>query len=267
MGDLVYRLLLFLNRSKEDTINYTIATTMISNLKDIPSMNINKLADICYTSPAAISRFCRKLGYTNLAEFKKNISGSLLSFKSGFLKPKGLHDYTNREDILESMQLDIVHEINTVKSNMNLIQVDNLVNLIYQKNRVVFFGTQFSQLMCQDFQLSLATTGKITDVAIDVLDQETLADSLTKDCLAILISPTGRFKYYHENLWSKIENSNATVFVITENTGNEYKKRANYILYYGSCKEDYKFCSGTKYSLTFLLEYVFTRYCHLHWRN
>lgn len=267
MGDLVYRLLLFLNSSKEDTINYTIATTMISNLKEIPNMNINKLADICYTSPAAISRFCRKLGYSNLAEFKKNISRSLNSFKLGFLKPKGLQCYTSREDILESMTNDVKSEIENVVSNMDLIQVDTLINLIHQKNRVVFFGTQFSQLISQDFQMSLATTGKISEVASDVLDQETLADSLNKDCLAILISPTGRFKIYHERLWNKIKNSEATVFIITENTGNDYKDRADHFLYYGSCNENYKFCSATKYSLTFLLEYVFTRYCHVYYKN
>lgn len=267
MGDLVYRLLLFLNNSKEDTINYTIATTMISNLKDIPDMNINKLADICYTSPAAISRFCRKLGYSNLAEFKKNLSGSLLSFKNGFLKPKGLKSYTSREDILTSMTMDVKNEIDTVVKNMDLIQVDNLISLIFQKQRVVFFGTQFSQLISQDFQMSLATTGKFSEVATDVLDQERLADSLTKDCLAVLVSPTGRFIYYHERLWNKIKESNATVFVITENTGNLYKDRADHILYYGSCNEDYKYCSATKYSLTFLLEYIFTRYCHMYWTN
>ena len=267
MGDLVYRLLLFLNKSKDDTIDHTIATTMISNLKDIPTMNINKLADICYTSPAAISRFCRKLGYSNLAEFKNNISGSLNNFKTGFLKPTGLEDFSSREDILESMTRDVKNEINIVVKNMDLIQVDNLINLIHQKNRIVFFGTQFSELISQDFQLSLATTGKIAEVAPDVMDQETLADSLNKDCLAILISPTGRFKKYHPHLWEKIADSEATVFVITENTGNDYKSRANHILYYGSCNEDYKYCTATKYSLTFLLEYVFTRYCHVYHRN
>lgn len=267
MGDLVYRLLLFLNKSKEDTIDHTIATTMISHLKDIPNMNINKLADICYTSPAAISRFCRKLGYSNLAEFKRNLSGSLNSFKSGFLKPKGLKSYSSREEILESMTYDVKNEIDIVLKNMDLIEVDNLVDLIYQKNRVVFFGTQFSQLISQDFQMSLATTGKICEIAPDVLDQEKLAESLNKDCLAILISPTGRFKHYHERLWNKIKDSNATVYIITENTGNDYKDRANHILYYGSCNENYKFCTATKYSLTFLLEYIFTRYCHIYWKN
>lgn len=267
MGDLIYRLLTFINRSKDDTINYTIATTMLSNLKEIPHMNINKLADICYTSPAAISRFCRKLGYSNLAEFKGNLSTSLVSYKNGFLKPKGLQSYSSREEILNSMLVDVKSEIDTCMSNIDLIEIDNLVNLIHQKNRVVFFGTQFSQLMAQDFQLSLATTSKISDVAIDVLDQEKLAESLTSDCLAILISPTGRFIHYHERLWNKIKESNATVFIITENTGNKYKDRADHILYYGSCNEDYAFCSATKYSLTFLLEYIFTRYCHLYWKN
>ncbi len=35
MGDLIYRLLLFLNDSREETLNYTIALTMIRNIKKI----------------------------------------------------------------------------------------------------------------------------------------------------------------------------------------------------------------------------------------
>ena len=69
MGDLIYRLLLFLNSSKENDINYNIAITMLRNIRSIPEMSINKLADICFTSPAAITRFCHKLGYSNLIEF------------------------------------------------------------------------------------------------------------------------------------------------------------------------------------------------------
>ena len=85
MGDLIYRLLLFLNDSREETLNYTIALTMIRNIREIPNMTINKLADMCYTSPAAISRFCRKLGYSSLSEFKKALS---ISINTNFDNPK-----------------------------------------------------------------------------------------------------------------------------------------------------------------------------------
>ena len=51
MGDLIYRLLLFLNSSKENDINYNIAINMLRNIRLIPDMSINKLAELCYTSP------------------------------------------------------------------------------------------------------------------------------------------------------------------------------------------------------------------------
>ena len=102
------------------------------------------------------------------------------------------------------MSSEIVTEINNFKNSLNLKIVDRVIELIYSKNNVCIFGTQFSQLMAQDLQRKLANISKLIFHAIDVQDQENLADSLNENSLAILISPTGRFPIYHERLWKKL---------------------------------------------------------------
>ena len=203
MGDLIYRLLLFLNSSKENDINYNIAINMLRNIRLIPDMSINKLAELCYTSPAAITRFCHKLGYSSLMEFKKNIKINI-NINEELIKSNTSNYKASRENILENMSSEIVTEINNFKNSLNLKIVDRVIELIYSKNNVCIFGTQFSQLMAQDLQRKLANISKLIFHAIDVQDQENLADSLNENSLAILISPTGRFPIYHERLWKKL---------------------------------------------------------------
>lgn len=264
MGDLIYRLLLFLNSSKENDINYNIAITMLRNIHSIPSMSINKLADLCFTSPAAITRFCHKLGYSNLIEFKENIKINIGHYNEGLMKPKAMHYDLPREDILNNMSLEIINEIETFKSFIDLKVIDRVVELIFNSNNVCIFGTQFSQLMAQDLQRKLANISKLIYHANDVQEQERLADELDENSLAILISPTGRFTLYHERLWGKIEKSPATVVVITEQHKADYIKRSDYIIYLPPRNDSNEYVQNHRYDLSYLIEYIYTRYGNLY---
>lgn len=267
MGDLIYRLLLFLNDSREETLNYTIALTMIHNIKDIPNMTINKLADLCYTSPAAISRFCRKLGYSSLSEFKQHLSTSISNHDKGFSKPRGLKAERSREDILNTMYSEITEELTETKNTLDLKLVDRVIELIYSSDHICIFGTLFSQLMAQDLQTKFANLGKLIHIATDVQAQEKLAENLTPNSLAILISPTGRFIVYHERLWNKIKASNATVVTVTENRDNSYKNSSDYIIYLAKSKYENQYVPENNYSLSLLIEYIFIRYADLYFKN
>lgn len=267
MGDLIYRLLIFLNSSKENDINYNIAITMLRNIRVIPNMSINKLSDLCYTSPAAITRFCHKLGYSSFIEFKKNIKINIDSYNEGFMKPKSITYELSREDILNNMSLEIINEIESFKSFVDLKIIDRVVELIHNSNNVCIFGTQYSQLMAQDLQRRLVNLSKIIYNANDVQEQERMASELNETSLAILISPTGKFALFHERLWNKIKKSPATVVVITENQNPDYIKRSNYIIYLPPKNDSNEYVQNHRYDLAYLIEYIYTRYGNLYKNN
>lgn len=267
MGDLIYRLLLFLNDCREETLNYTIASTMIHNIKDIPNMTINKLADLCYTSPAAISRFCRKLGYSSLSEFKEHLTKALDNYDKGYSNPRGIYEEHTREEILDNMYTEMNTELVATKDSLDLKLIDRVLDLIFSSSHICIFGTLFSQLMAQNIQTRFASLGKLINIATDVQAQERLAESLTPNSLAILISPTGRFILYHERLWDKIRKNNCNIVTITENTDNKYKGDSNYIIYLPPSKYDNLYSSENNVSLLMLIEYIFARYASLYFNK
>lgn len=260
MGDLIYRLLLFLNSSKSNDINHSIAITLLRNVSIIPNMSINKLSDLCYTSPAAITRFCHKLGYTNFIEFKENIKININNYNEDLMKTKAINYDINRTDLLDNMSNEIVNEVNAFKQSIDLKLVDHIIELIYSYKNVCIFGTQYSQLMAQNLQGRLASLSKIIYHANDVQEQEKLASSMDESSLAILISPTGRFTIYHERLWNAIENSSATLVVITENENPKYTNRSNYIVYLPKRETTCEYIQAHTYELNFLVEYIYLRY-------
>lgn len=264
MGDLIYRLLIFLNSSKSTDINYNIALTMLKNIKYISDMSINKLADICYTSPAAITRFCHKLGYSNFIQFKENIKLYIDNYNTGLMKPNAIYYDLPREDILSNMASQISTEIENIKNYLDLKIVDRVVELIYSSNNVCLFGTQFAQLMAQDLQRKLANLSKIVYHGSDVQEQERLADLLDDNSLVILLSPTGRFILYHDRLWKKIKESSATVVIVTEDKNPEYEKRSDYIIYLPSYPASSDYIQRHRYDLSYLIEYIYLRYGNLY---
>ncbi|WP_300381456.1 MurR/RpiR family transcriptional regulator [Clostridium sp.] len=267
MGDLIYRLLLFLNSSKSNDINYNIALTMLKNIKSISDMSINKLADICYTSPAAITRFCHKLGYSNFIQFKENIKTYIDHYSIGLMKPNAISYDLSREAMLSNMASEIIMEVEGLKNFLDLKIVDRVVELIYSHSNVCLFGTQFAQLMAQELQRKLANLSKITYHRSDVQEQERLADNLDENSLVILLSPTGQFTLYHERLWTKIKKSPATVVVITDNNKPEYEKRSDYIIYLPNYSTNEDYIQRHRYDLSYLVEYIYLRYGNLYCKN
>ncbi|GAB6168708.1 MurR/RpiR family transcriptional regulator [Clostridium carnis] len=264
MGDLIYRLLLFLNSSKDNDLNYTIAITMLQNIKEIPNMSINKLADICYTSPATITRFCHKLGYSSLIEFKQNAKFNIDNYYNGLMKPNSMSFDISREDILNNMSLEINNEILQAKNFFDLKIIDRVIDLIFSKDYVYIFGTQFAQLMAQDLQRKFVNVSKLIYHSNDVQEQEHLAEKLDENSLAILISPTGRFNIYHERLWKKIKSSSATLVIISESKKPEYKKHSDYIIYLPPQNSSSDYIQNNRYALNYLIEYIYIRYGNLY---
>ena len=75
--DILYLLMTYVNFSSGQDMYYSIAKTILTHLEQIPSISINDLAELCFTSPATISRFCKDLNCRNFATFKKEMAIAL----------------------------------------------------------------------------------------------------------------------------------------------------------------------------------------------
>lgn len=65
-------LLDILNESNIDSTNWTIASVVLKLGPDLGHTSSKQLADMCHVSEATISRFVKKLGYSNYSSLKKN---------------------------------------------------------------------------------------------------------------------------------------------------------------------------------------------------
>ena len=55
----------YLNKSDNEILSYCI-----QNNEKVSDMKVQEVAQVLYTSPASVIRFCKKLGFSGFSEFK-----------------------------------------------------------------------------------------------------------------------------------------------------------------------------------------------------
>ncbi|NLA52887.1 MAG: hypothetical protein GX858_00815, partial [Clostridiales bacterium] len=71
----------FFNNLPHDDLYRNVVQNMLNNIREVDQLNIYELAEMCYTSPATISRLVKKLGYNNYSAFKTSLNDALVQYE------------------------------------------------------------------------------------------------------------------------------------------------------------------------------------------
>ena len=265
VGEVIYRLLFFVNSNKEKDVYYTIAWTMLQNIKEVPRLNINQLADMCYTSTSTISRFIKKLGYESFGDFKEKVELVLGYYKRDI----SFHpDFGEKSDIDPSSMVKnfygvINNHLKETCNNLDIRKLDKLLELIYQHKKINFFGMQFSQYMSMEIQAKLLALGKFVTAFVDVKEQLKCAEESDEDSLAIILSIAGRVG--KTDLVNKIKESKSKLVVITQNPKVDFLEDADLVILFGNKNTDKEeFLLGGRYALLSIIDLMYYRYVFLY---
>lgn len=268
MDEVIYRLLFLVNSNKEKDVYYTIAWTMLNNIRKVPKLNINQLADMCYTSSATISRFIKKLDYENFGEFKEQVNSNLkyykqkASFNPKFVEEKQLEP----EKITNEFYGLLIKNLQQTSENLDIRKLDKLVELIYQHKKIAFFGMQFSQYISMEIQTRLLMLGKLVTAFVDMQEQYKYIDELDENSLAIILTVAGRVA--NTELINKIKKKNIKLAIITQNPNTPYMKEADLVLLFGNpdVKSVESLVAG-RYALLSVIDMIYYRYESLYNHN
>ncbi|TDT62303.1 RpiR family transcriptional regulator [Fonticella tunisiensis] len=263
MNDIIFRLLDFINNSKNKDTNYFIALTLLHDVKNIPNMNITTLADRCYTSPAAITRFCKKIGYKSFQEFKDYAKTSVEDDVT-----IRITDSSDKEVIAQELQEALYNKIvNWLVSSKNMIDFHKafkIIELIHYCKKVSFFGTQLSQAIAQDFQLRLVKHNKFVSAFSDIQEQFEDVEDLDEDSAAIVISPSGRFINGNIPLLEAIKKTGCKLVIITHNKEVPFLEQADIVYYLNGSTYDETGFSSERFSLMYFFDFMIAFYSQLY---
>lgn len=255
-------LLDILNESNLDSTNWTIASTVLKLGPDLEHTSSKQLADKCHVSEPTISRFVKKLGFSNYSNLKK--SAHLIREPNNaqmFHTPKESLDVLKKKPdlYLKDYQEKINDSLRDLISVIDYEQIDIFLKRIYESKRVFIFSCSYSLMLGEVIQSNLANYGKLVVMGLNEAQQLELIDYIDKDDLVISISVFGNYIHEFPEITRKIAATKGFKVLLTQNFGFQET-------YYF----DQVFCFSKKnhneagfYSMFFITEYLTRRYAML----
>ena len=203
--DILYLLMTYVNFSSGQDMYYSIAKTILTHLEQIPSISINDLAELCFTSPATISRFCKDLNCRNFAHDEIHFS-----MDDDFKIKKDPQYLVNKvyDDTKKSLELG--------QAQIDIKDIDHICELIHDAPQVFMIGYQFSRIACQDFQLKMLKLEKFLYAFANRGDEVQRLDLIEENDLVIIVTVRAR-KELIDSLITRIKKQKARILIVTMN--------------------------------------------------
>ena len=217
-------LLRYVNGQYKKDTNYDIALALLTHYSEIPKKTINEISDLCYVSPASISRFVKLIGFHSFQEFKNACLNTLDISKTDY-SPKVIK--ANKNDVKEILQHYTNRVINNIQfsyDHLDFEQLDRICSYIHDSDDVLILGLEFSTLLAQHVQNRFALMNKYISVAISNEEQLESAHALKEGSTVIILSVEGGYFYRHNEVIQILLEKKVKLVVLTM---NEHQKMIN----------------------------------------
>ena len=216
--DILYTLMSYVNVSSSQDMYYTIAHTILSNLEKIPDISINDLADLCYTSPATISRFCKDLNCKSFANFKHEMAIALETAKNEIHMNETDLQTINKEPqfLVEKVYNETIESLKMGENSINIHDIDKICHMIHQAKKVHMIGYQFNKIISNDFQMKMLKHKKFIYAFVERGDEIQRLDMIDQNSLVIIITVRAR-QQLMDPLIEKISEHHPRILMLTMN--------------------------------------------------
>lgn len=250
-------LLRFVNGQYKKDTNYDIALSLLTHYSQIDKMTINELADVCYVSPASISRFIKLLGFKSFHEFKAACKNTLAINNTDYSPMVSKAVKEDIEPIFERYTDHVITNIKYSYEHISYDQLDRISHMIYESEDVAMLGLEFSTLLAQHFQNRFALMNKYIKIGLSYEEQLELVNSLKDNSVVFIVTIEGGYFYRNDKIIQILNNKNAKIIVITMNTQNKLMKEAQEVVI---CSKENSDTEG-RISLLYVMELLIMYYC------
>ena len=231
----------YLNKSDNEILSYCI-----QNNEKVSHMKVQEVAQVLYTSPASVIRFCKKLGFSGFSEFK------------AALKLEAHRE--SKKQVSEVNSIDFLKDINKTTQLIPEETIEEVLNLIHTKKRIELFAAGSSRTAANEFAKRLQLIKRPAYCYDDSTLMNISARQLGEEDLVIALSISGETSLVVAAA-NMAKSRGATLVSITNLGSNTLSDVADINLYVKSTrftKEEIEVRSRVQ--LLILCEYIFFRY-------
>lgn len=200
---------------------------IIEHSEDITSHSSHQLAKETYSSPTAVIRLVKKIGFENYNDFKLNIHHLLNKYKLSNMHIMSNEDLYTIKNKLAEIETGI---INQTKEQLNS-NVFNQVMTMISKNKYIDIIANDANAAISDYGSHiLSSVNKIVNVYHNGNKQLWLSLNVTSDHTVILISKIGKTKHLFV-IADTLKKRHIPFIIITTEKAYDLANKSPYVLY------------------------------------
>ena len=212
----------------KDQTNFTntemrIADYIIQNITNIPTIYIEDLAKLTYTSHSTIIRLCKKMGYDGFRSFKDAISGVVYS-QLHLPSEVDANFPFKQEDLTMDIAKNMANlTIDTIKKTLNQLDenlLQSVAEMLFNATHIFLFSRGDSQVRARSFQNKLVKINKFAIISEEYSDEAWNASNLTSQDCALFLSYSGTSPQYKRML-QHFSNKKIPTILITGNADSD----------------------------------------------
>lgn len=206
MGSLADRLLSFVSTTPERDANYDIAVTLLKHYPQLKGMTLGQIANLCYTSKASISRFCRFLGMDSFKAFQAWLEQDF-TMRTDYSRQFYTMLHNNQEMAIGSYRDTLISNIYATITPENAEVIPDIVRVLHGCGKAAYFSHHFLWDIGHYFQSKMMIMGRYVELFMDYAAQLECARSLTENDFAIICSVGGSYPTRYPDICNAIISS------------------------------------------------------------
>lgn len=251
-----------MNTNISDT-DILIAQYLLDNISPVNKLlDIDMIAEACYTSPSTVSRFCRRFGFVSFGHLKARYlqidttSIELLRDNESNLKFNSVDDVQTIENYVEL----IYDSLKDFREHFEIEEYEALCRKIYEAKEVVLYGSLLSGAMLENFQYLMLGLGKKVHYYPTSNAQLKSIELLTEDSLVLVASVEGNYIHKRNEIVIALSKSSAYKILITQNVMMKEAHAFDQVVQLGHFKHP----KVGRYKLQLFLEILVNKYHQLY---
>ncbi|WOO89915.1 MurR/RpiR family transcriptional regulator [Mollicutes bacterium LVI A0078] len=196
-----------------DNIKYDIARYLLDFEGDYSRLKIKTISEAVNVSNSTVSRFANNIGYQSYGEMIFSLDQARLEQEKD--DNSDVHD----RDIEKHMQ-DIISTFEMTKNEINEDDINNVIDLIKNSDKINIFALGETNIVAQDLQLKLVRIGFNATAYQDIHTQHFTACNSTEKTLSIALTYSSTTKEVLKNLETAKAYGSRTVLIGNQKANN-----------------------------------------------
>lgn len=228
---------------------------IIEHNEEITSYSSHQLAKETYSSPTAVIRLVKKIGFENYNDFKLNIHTLLNKYTLSNMRIMSNEDLYTIKNKLAEIEIGI---INQTKEQLNSNIFNEVMTMISRNKYIDIIANDANAAISEYGSHILSSVNKIVNVYHDGNKQLWLSLNVSSDHTVILISKFGRTKHLLK-IADTLKQRHIPFIIITTDKTKDLSNKSPYVLY-GINHEDLNNLKDMTFyiSLKYIFDLIYT---------